>query len=233
MFMNISKKFLDNALEQAFEQILELLMPSKTNGEVSAAQLVKTATASGTAAAAIGAMTAAATAATAALTALAGGGAGGGAPGGGGIFGALLGAGTSVLGSFLGSGLGSTLGTVDAGAVGVGDSVLNNYFNRATGGPVTRGWGYQINEAGVKSKEVFIPGQSGTVMELAKLAGMLGCQGRGDYNDYTHIDARGASVDAVKELEQVMLRREQRLRAELPTMVDQRVIDSSRRGRLG
>jgi tape measure domain-containing protein len=105
-----------------------------------------------------------------------------------------------------------------AGSVGAGHAV---------GGPMTAGHVYPINEPGVMG-EYFIPSVNGYMSNTAP----GGSGGGVMYLDAsTTIDARGATKDAIAELEARLWERDQRLRSELPYMVDARVIDSSKRRR--
>lgn len=65
---------------------------------------------------------------------------------------------------------------------------------RAAGGPVSSGSAYLVGERG---PEIFAPSSSGTIVPNGKLAG-------GGARNVYNIDARGASVDAVKELRAMM-----------------------------
>ena len=65
---------------------------------------------------------------------------------------------------------------------------------KASGGPVSAGMLYQVNERGT---EAFIPSTSGTIIPNHKLGG-------GGTTVVYDIDARGASVDAVRELKAMM-----------------------------
>lgn len=73
-----------------------------------------------------------------------------------------------------------------------------------------------------------MPGVSGAMIPLDKLGG----GGRSVHIDArTTIDARGATQETLVELRREMAARDARLRAELPALVDNRVIDSRTRGR--
>ncbi|MEB3061047.1 hypothetical protein VJJ74_07825, partial [Parvimonas micra] len=96
-------------------------------------------------------------------------------------------------------------------------------------GPATGGLRYRVNEPGV-GVEIFEPGQSGTITPLAKM--LKGGAGGGNYIDArTTIDARGATPDAVAALEEKMNARDRQLRASLPSMVDNRIMENKWRGR--
>jgi hypothetical protein len=127
-----------------------------------------------------------------------------------------------VIGSLFGGGAGgaAAAGTVDY-MLASGASPLQ-LLGRASGGPVTKGWGYVVNEQGANG-EVFFPGTSGYVGKP---------QGGGNsisIDASTTIDARGAAADQVANLRQEMNARDARLRAELPYLIDRRTLDSRMR----
>lgn len=87
------------------------------------------------------------------------------------------------------------------GAAG-GGSLLPTLFStfagaRAGGGSVSAGSAYLVGEKGM---ELFSPNTSGTIIPNNK----LGMGGGGGVSNYYTIDARGASVDAVRELRMQM-----------------------------
>lgn len=140
----------------------------------------------------------------------------------GGFFGKVLGIGASLFSG----GLSSAAGFATT-ANGVMD--LTNWVpGRASGGPMTRGRPYVINEPNSRG-DLFIPGSSGRAVPISELTS----QQRSVTIDASigFIDARGATPDAVEALKQEMRAREERLRRELPYLVDSRYIDSSARGR--
>jgi tape measure domain-containing protein len=142
--------------------------------------------------------------------------------GGGGGLGGFLGSAMGVIGSLFGGGAGgaAAAGTVDY-MLASGASPLQ-LLGRASGGPVTKGWGYVVNEQGANG-EVFFPGTSGYVGKP---------QGGGNsisIDASTTIDARGAAADQVANLRQEMNARDARLRAELPYLIDRRTLDSRMR----
>ena len=106
--------------------------------------------------------------------------------------------------------------------------IPNPVFGRASGGPLTRGQAYLINEPGTRG-DVFIPGQSGWAVPNSELTSS-GSQVTIDAS-IGYIDARGATPDAIEALRAELQQREYRLRQELPYLIDQRTLDSSKRGR--
>jgi tape measure domain-containing protein len=139
------------------------------------------------------------------------------AGGGGGIWGTLASAIGSVFG---GSGIsvaGATNFSNLAGGLNFGAIPA-----RAMGGPGTKGWAYKVGEQGVDG-EVFIPGTSGFFSKN------LGGTNVTHIDASTHIDARGATTDAVEELKTQMAVRDKQLRQQLPFLIDARVIDSNKR----
>jgi hypothetical protein len=87
---------------------------------------------------------------------------------------------------------------------------------------------YSVNETGVNG-EYFIPRVNGY---MSNPQGSGGGGGSPVYIDArTTVDARGATQDAILELDRRLSIREERLRKELPYLIDSRVTDSSRRGR--
>lgn len=100
---------------------------------------------------------------------------------------------------------------------------------RASGGPMTAGGAYLINEPGSRG-DLFIPGKSGYAVPNSELTSSE----RSVIIDASvkHIDARGATPDAVAMLMQELNKRDSRLRRELPFLIDSRVQSSQIRGRL-
>jgi len=182
-----------------------------------------------TAATSLQGLTSAAMQATLALQNLAQAGGAGGTGGSGGIFG--------LLGSLFGASVGASAPlsflstpTLTPSFTGTDFSGIDTSFGggRAVGGPVLGGMTYAVNENG-SVNEFFTPLSSGTVVGT----GGAGNDNSGDfhYHDNTYIDARGATPDAVAALQTTMQAREAKLRRELPSMIDSRVRDSTRRGR--
>lgn len=101
-------------------------------------------------------------------------------------------------------------------------------FPRAAGGPLTRGQQYRINEHGTNG-DLFVPGQSGWANPNSPLTS----QSSTIIIDASigHIDARGATPDAIAQLRQEVQARDQRLRAELPSRIDARLAENQWRGR--
>jgi tape measure domain-containing protein len=142
------------------------------------------------------------------------GGAGGGL---GGIIGGLIKVGTAFFGG--GGGYGAVANSA------IYDSANAFMMGRAMGGPVTKGWGYEVNEQGTGG-EIFFPSTSGFIANSNQLKGNSGTT---IIDQRATIDARGATPDAIAMLKQEMLIRESRLRQQLPYAIDARVRDSRRR----
>lgn len=106
-------------------------------------------------------------------------------------------------------------------------SVFASLPGLALGGNMVAGQIYQINEPGVNG-EYFIPRVNGYMSPDAPSGGsgvvMVDASVK-------YLDARGATPDAVALLKQEMEARDQRLHKQLPFLIDQRVMDSSKRGR--
>jgi len=94
---------------------------------------------------------------------------------------------------------------------------------RAMGGPVTKGWAYQVREQGA-GDEVFIPGTSGFIGQDKRSKG-----GPTVYDMSTQIDARGATEDAIKQLRAEMAARDERIRSHLPYIIDSRTRENRQR----
>lgn len=93
---------------------------------------------------------------------------------------------------------------------------------REAGGPVEAGRAYLVGERG---PELMLAGQSGQVVPARETAALLGGSGRGSTfapSVSVSIDARGATVDAVAEL--------QRLKSELPGLIVSTMADARERG---
>jgi tape measure domain-containing protein len=99
----------------------------------------------------------------------------------------------------------------------------------AMGGNMQAGKVYSVNEPGVNG-EYFIPRVNGYMSPRSGGGG--GGSNIFHIDASTTIDARGATKDAVQELRQEAGVREERLRRELPYIIDQRVNESANRGRL-
>jgi tape measure domain-containing protein len=222
LFLGIAKKLTMNELDKVFNGLIDSIFGGTNAANANASNLANAALASHAASAGLSMLNAAALAAAAALNqvAIAGGGTPGGS-GGGGIFGALGG----IIGALFGGG--STTSTTTGNFNGIDLQTFD--FGRAAGGPVSHGWSYRINEQGVSDREVFVPGASGWVGSIDKLMGRSG--GATHYDFSTSIDARGATPDAVAELRRVMMARETRLRSQMPTIIDSRLVDNRLRGR--
>lgn len=117
------------------------------------------------------------------------------------------------------------------GGSGGGDplSALAHMGGRAVGGPMMGGKAYRVSEIG-SGTELFVPGQSGRMMSSSELGGLGGSP--------VHIDASSTVVvqgnvteDILPQLQAILQQREMRLRGELPTLIDARVMESSSRGR--
>lgn len=141
-----------------------------------------------------------------------------------------LNASTMNAGGALSASGGSSIGGIGGSLLKQGLGFLGSLLKpRALGGPVTAGQGYRIAEQGTGG-EIFFPGQSGTMIPLSKMASGNG--GGGGYIDArTTIDARGATRDAIADLEQKMAVRDRKLRDMIPQMIDNRLIDNRMRGR--
>lgn len=220
-FMGIVKRFTENALNNVFDGLLESL--THKPGQAGAAETTKAASTT--------ANTAALASNTLALlqlsTIMSTMGAGGSGGGGGGLLGAI----TSGLGGLFGGGgggLGDSMASFDPT---LNFNVNDLFAPRALGGPMSKGSGYTVNEAGTNG-EIFFPGSSGGMVPLDKLGGMGG-GGSTHIDARTTIDARGATQDAIMELTRKMDERDTRLRAQLPYLIDGRVAESSWRLRGG
>jgi tape measure domain-containing protein len=103
---------------------------------------------------------------------------------------------------------------------------LDMVFPRAAGGPMTAGMPYRVNDS--ENMELFVPGASGR-MFTSKDLGMGGS---------THVDARTTLVingntddTTLERVRQMLDAHRDRLNLELPYIIDQRVYESSWRGR--
>jgi tape measure domain-containing protein len=224
LFLGIAKKLTMDELSRVFDNLVDSIFGGTNAANANAGNLANAALSAHAASAGLSMLNAAALAAAAALNQVAI--AGGGTPGaGGGGIGGIIG---SFLGSLFGGG-GTTTGTPNGDFNGI--ELQSFDFGRAAGGPVSHGWSYRINEQGVSDREVFVPGASGWIGSIDKLMGRSG--GMNHYDFSTSIDARGATPDAVDELRRVMLAREARLRSQMPSIIDSRVVDNRLRGRAG
>jgi hypothetical protein len=118
------------------------------------------------------------------------------------------------------------------GKAGWGSAVASfgmKLFGFAGGGNPPVGKASLVGENG---PELFIPNVSGSVVPAQKTRNMLEGSGpRVHIDARTTIDARGATIETVNELKTMMAMRDAQLRAQLPTMIDARVIDSRNRAR--
>jgi tape measure domain-containing protein len=132
------------------------------------------------------------------------------------------GGGSDFLGTVISSVFGAMSGNTTVPGLGGGAP------GRAMGGPVT--WGKQYKTHGLATgEELFIPSTSGKVVPSSQLTSQespviitIGP---------THIDARGATPDAVARLEAMQERRDKQLRQEIPLMIDSRITSNRVRNR--
>lgn len=99
-------------------------------------------------------------------------------------------------------------------------------LGRATGGPITKGQAYRVNEPGTYG-DTFIAGASGWAYPNRGGGG-----GNSTFIDAsTTIDARGATQETLNDIRREMQAREARIRKMIPYQIDQRQVENRQRNR--
>lgn len=101
-------------------------------------------------------------------------------------------------------------------------------FGRATGGPMMAGQAYRVEEAGT-GNELFVPGASGMMYKQSQL---MGAGKTAIIDAKTTLILQGNTTDAqIDRIMQELDARDNRLRQELPGMIDTQVVTSTQRGK--